>query len=311
MYGHDGFDVDVLRNLQSLYSGLNFKIAISKDLIPADLLVIQRAPCAALDLRQYEAVHLYDYVANDLTELLQSCKEHPALLIFASSTARRGQILEKFPELTDKIHVSAPPVDTHLWVSSNLYRATKYEVVHIGNHKPYYSGGADVYATRFLSLLQNTGVHVWGVGWDSVLKAEYWHGRSSIGKVSNLYGSSRIALGMMYPHQRGVSLSGRFWHAPLNGCQLISEPSIFSGKIPGVISSDYAQNPAAVLLQNPVDRLKLANDAAAFWDDAFASLKAVARAHLETYESVSRRLTVKFAMAFLLTQLRNARWAIS
>lgn len=311
MYGHDGFDVDVLRNLQSLYSGLNFKIAISRTLIPADILVIQRPPSAALDLSQYGAVHLYDYVANDLTTLLRSCGDHPGLLIFASSSARREQLVEKFPELSEKIDVSPPPVDTRLWISRNLYEEAKFDLVHIGNHKPYYSDGNDVYAAQFLGLLQNGGVHVWGAGWDGLIDAGHWHGRSSIAKVSSIYASSRIALGMMYPHQRSVSLSGRFWHAPLNGCQLISEPSIFADAVPGVLSSDYAHPPAAGLPPDDVDRIQLAKEAATYWEDAYGSLMAVARGHLETCDIGSRRPTLKFVRAFLLTQIRNARWAVS
>lgn len=311
MYGHDGFDVDVLRNLQSLYSGLNFRIAISNTLVPAGLLVIQRPPSTALDLAQYAAVHLYDYVANDLTPLLRSCSSHPGLLIFASSLERRGQLVEKFPELSEKIHISAPPVDTRLWISSKVRDEPKYEIVHIGNHKPYYSDGVDVYASQFLRMLQNGGVHVWGAGWDGLIEADFWHGRSSIGRVSDIYASSRIALGMMYPHQRGVSLSGRFWHAPLNGCQLISEPSIFAGAVPGVVRNDYAQNSAEGFFPGTVNRYQLANEAAAYWEDAYASLKAIVRDHLEKYDVRSQRPTLKFARAFLLTQLRNARWAVS
>lgn len=310
IYGHDGFDVDVLRNLQSLYSGFQYRIAISKRLIPADLLVIQRPPSAALDLSNYSAVHLYDYVANDLSPLLASCLDHPGLLVFASSSARRDELIQELPELAAKISVSCPPVHGPLWMSKKIHEDPKYDVVHIGNYKPYYAGHTDPYASRFLQMIRAGGVHVWGVGWRDSLKPQYWHGRLAIGKVSEIYASSRFALGMMYPHQRTVSLSGRFWHAPLNGCHVISEPGVFAGELPGVVSSDFLNTPEPQNFSETV-RLQLREEAANYWAREFRSLEAVVGEHLKNTAICRRPSRAGFVSAYLITQLKNARWSLS
>lgn len=309
IYGHDGFDVDVLRNLQSLYSAFRYRIAISKHLIPADLLVIQRPPSAALDLSNYSAVHLYDYVANDISPLLGSCLDHPGLFVFASSKARRDQLLQDFPRLYAKIRVSPPPVHGQLWISKNIHKVPKYDVVHIGNYKPYYSGHGDPYASRFLQMIRAGGVHVWGAGWRDCLKPEYWHGRLAIGRVSEIYASSRIALGMMYPHQRAVSLSGRFWHAPLNGCQVVSEPGVFADELPGVVSSEFVETPKPQDFTETA-RLQLRQEAISYWTEAFKTLETMVSDHLESVTMKRKSPSIKFISAYIVTQLKNARWSL-
>jgi hypothetical protein len=310
IYGHDGFDVDVLRNLQFLYSSFGYRIAISKQLIPADLLVVQRPPSAPLNFAKYGVVHLYDYVGNDLLSLLLSCGNHPGLLIFASSTARRNELLERFPDLSEKIRVSAPPVCTQLWMAKSLGSKPKYELVHIGNYKPYYSETWDEYASRFLKLIRCGGVHVWGAGWEDRLDGGYWRGRLGIGKVSEIYSKSLVALGMMYPNQRAVSLSGRFWHAPLNGCHVISEPSVFAGELPGVLSSEYINAPDPQEFTE-ASRIRLRQQSAKYWDDAFETLKAVVDTHIGSFALGRTRPTVEFVCAYMLTLAKKVRWGLS
>ncbi|MGM7777337.1 glycosyltransferase family protein [Arthrobacter sp. KNU-44] len=255
-------------------------------------------------------VHLYDYVANDISLLLNSCGDHPGLLIFASSAARRNELLERFPELSEKIRVSAPPVCSRLWKSNHLGGKPKYDLVHIGNYKPYYSESRDEYASRFLKLVQLGRVHVWGAGWEDRLDGEYCHGRLGISKVSEIYAKSRVALGMMYPNQRTVSLSGRFWHAPLNGCHIISEPSVFADDLPGVLSSEYIDAP------NPHDfseasRVRLQSHAVRYWDDAFQALKTVIENHMGSFPPGQARPTIKFFGAYIITLAKKVRWAFS
>lgn len=240
IYGHDGFDLDVLHNLRSFYKGLGCIVGFSRKLMPADILIIQRPPNSALDLERYSAVHIFDYVGSPIPNLLISVRNLSTVTIFAPSNERALELIGLEPALADRIAIAAPPVDPALWMASRPGVPRLAKPVHIGNYKSYYADGSDFYSSRFMRLIDEGIVDVWGGGWPEYETGQRRsRGRLGVFRVSGRYAGRRLALGMMYPNQRSISLSGRFWHAPLNGCALLSEPAAYSQSVPGVYEFDF------------------------------------------------------------------------
>ena len=74
----------------------------------------------------------------------------------------------------------------------------------------------------------------------------------------------------MYSYQRDVTLSGRMWQAPLNGCPLISEPAKLAHDIPGVFcQKDYLNTKDQVPSALPKD---LVESARHYWETKAVSL---------------------------------------
>ena len=84
---------------------------------------------------------------------------------------------------------------------------------------------------------------------------------------SNIYSKSKYALGLMYPFQRDITFSGRFWHAPLNGCYLFSEPGLYTKEVPGVIETDYSTENILAMSSNLNDFEGLQKKAIYFWEE--------------------------------------------
>jgi hypothetical protein len=71
---------------------------------------------------------------------------------------------------------------------------------------------------------------------------------------------------MMYPWQRAITFSGRFWHAPLNGCALISEPATWVAALPGVMETDYSEASIEDILRGgPGDPREIREAAHRYW----------------------------------------------
>lgn len=266
VFGADGFDLDVAFNLMAFYEQLGYSTVLSRELIPTDLLVIHRPPNSPLNLEAYGSVHVWDYVGTSIESLLPNLAAHPNVTIFASSGARTSALVELAPALEGRIHELLPPVATELWELP--IRETRYNSVHIGNFKPSYAAGKDAPSSEFLHVIERNRIDVWGAKWP--LNSDLDHGPARLHEVSKIYGQSSYALGMMYPFQREITLSGRFWHAPLNGCLLFTERSIFSQEVPGVKETDYT----SWLTSPPLGRVaqaRLQRKAHEYWHGRFVS----------------------------------------
>jgi hypothetical protein len=210
IYGHDGFDLDVLMNLLDTYRRLGFLVAYSNHLAPADLLVIQTPFDVALDLSTYTFIHIFDYVGLSISGLLESIPTGVDAHVFTSSTSRMDSLRSGPTSIpTDNIQNAFIPVDLKRF--SGLPRKRKHGMVHIGNFKPYYAEQIDKYATNFLQVIGEFDVDVWGSKtWETFIRKESFRGRAMLREVAPIYATSDFALGMMYPFQRGVTYSGRF-----------------------------------------------------------------------------------------------------
>lgn len=264
IFGHIGLDLDVTFNLRSFYRELGFVVIFSDKLYQTDLLVIVRGGDKPLDLKQYSysLVHVYDYGGWDYSQLVCSL-DFKNSYIFSTSLDKRTQIIKdfKFPE--NQIFIAFPPVDLKLWVEP--LEDIKYEKVHIGNYKPI--DGTDNYKEKFNNYIIKNSVNIWGLGWTSMVRKEYYHGKLGLFNVSKIYAKSGLALGLMYPFQREVTFSGRFWHAPINGCSVVSEPGLYTKKIPGIIETDYLPENIDSNLSSLEDRKDIARKAQQYWLD--------------------------------------------
>jgi hypothetical protein len=111
--------------------------------------------------------------------------------------------------------------------------------VHVGNFKKYELDRGDEILKSFLSFLLENKVQVWGAGWDQILPPNQCMGPLPLKDLVKFYQKNKLALGIMYSWQRGKTVSGRFWQAPLSGCALLSEAVPIALNIPGVYQVNY------------------------------------------------------------------------
>jgi hypothetical protein len=260
IYGHNGLDLDIAFNLRSFYRQLGFKVFFSDKLLDADLLVIVRAIDSPIDISSFGflQVHVFDYGGWNFDAFVRTIN-HKITYIFCTSEMKRKRLIDflYFPQ--SQVFIALPPVDVKLW--SKSIQKVKNNFVHIGNYKPNIDG--DLIKVRFNEILSRFNIHIWGLGWQ--LDNRLYHGKVSLFDVSTIYSSSKYALGLMYPFQREVTFSGRFWHAPLNGCSLLSEPGLYTSFIPGVIETDYSIEDIEKKTAIKFDRIILQKQAREFW----------------------------------------------
>lgn len=265
IYGHDGLDLDVTYNLTSFYKGLGFNVFFSRKLHNADLLVVLRALDLEIDISafHYSLVHIYDYTGWDYDAFIRTI-DHRITFIFCTSETKKTRISEKLNFPQNQIFIALPPVDITLW--SKKLKDVKYNLVHIGNSKEFTD--TDIIKVQFNEAIGYFKPHVWGSGWR--VSNELYHGKAGLFQVSSIYSKSKFALGLMYPFQREVTFSGRFWHAPLNGCFLLSEPGLFTQKIPGIIETDYSINDIKNKTEGNFDRKTLQKESQEFWKKEYS-----------------------------------------
>jgi len=265
VYGHDGLDPDVSVNLLHAYRQAGCRPFLSRRLVPADVVCVERTPCEALDLSAYRVVHVLDYACQANEAFLRALQPHPAVTVFFPSARRRDEQLASAPGLARAARVLLPPVAVPLW-RARPRRKRDLALVHVGNFKPYYRDRSDPYATALLDRAQAGDLHLWGQGWEGCAPPAMQHGKAALRDVSGIYADTRVALGMMYPYQRNRTISGRFWHAPLNGALLLSEAGSLDLPIPGVLHVPELPSPAELeRLLSRHDADAVARQAQAYW----------------------------------------------
>lgn len=250
-------DLDVYLNVKLFYGSAGYRVV--KDKRPRDtaLLVILRGSREISDPEYAGIVHAYDYVRE--YKIDWKARFPKASAIFVVSPTR--------PECPDGVtYVQGYlPVIPELW--QGPLRRKDDLPVHISHCKP---AGDDKYQQDLLKLIKSGLVRVYGGKWDKAgVKTKplsYW-------QVNRMFAASSACYGLMYPYQRGKTLSGRMWQAPLNGCFVISEAGTNISHCPGVIemSGFSADNLATV--DRSIDACRtLAADAAQYWKVATQKL---------------------------------------
>lgn len=235
---------------------------MSRRLHDADLLVITRALDREIFLSafHYYLIHIYDYAGLDYDALIRSV-DHSKTFIFCTAESRKQRLTGMLDFPADQVFVAMPPVKIKMW--SNKMKTIKYEMVHIGNYKII--NDIDITGKGFNDAIIDNQVQVWGSGWK--MPKKFYHGKAGLFQVSGIYSQSEFAFGLMYPFQREVTFSGRFWHAPLNGCTLLSEPGYFTLSIPGIVETDYSPEDIKAKTRIKPDRGNVQEKAIKFWEE--------------------------------------------
>lgn len=276
IYGHNGLDLDVTFNLIAFYRKAGFSVFYADTLHDADVLVVLRAVDKAIDLSPYNfsVIHVYDYGGWGYDSFIKSI-DHSVSYIFCTSEEKRNRVIDKtsFPE--SRISVAFPPVAIKLWLAD--LKKNEFDIVHIGNYKPITE--ADFYKENFNRAIIDSKVHVWGLNWTGIVNNDLYHGKAGQFSVSGIYSKSACSFGLMYPFQRSVTFSGRFWHAPLNGCRLFSEPGVCTKNIPGVIETDYSAEDITQKIKDPAfNKQTIRAQALAFWTKENAKIEQLTKA---------------------------------
>ena len=271
IFGHNGLDMDVVLNVRSLYKDLGYFTVYDTKLVNASILVILRAvdsPIYNFDKYNFQQVHIYDYGGWNYDECIKSIN-HKNIFIFTTSLTHKQHLSEDLNFPKEKIFISLPPVDTKLWIKPKS--DPKFDLIHIGNCK--FKVVDDLFQTRFNTYIYCNNIPIWGQNWEKInVKSK---GAAGLFAVSKIYSKSRFALGIMVPFQRDVTFSGRFWHATLNGCYLISEPGLYTAIIPGVIESDFTDESIKKILDdnNKYNQDILRRTAKEFWNNEYKKIQ--------------------------------------
>jgi len=266
--GLDGIDPDVLVNLIAFYSGCGYRVRVGVGVGHApeacELLVIQRGhyqPGWQCPQAQGD-VHIYDYVYNGSSDYHSAFPSAQRVAVICPAGQPSGTTAVPPPCLVSSPH----PVVTGLWAPSREAAPSqqrRHALVHIGHHKPNPAG--DPWQQQIHQLASQGHCHFWGLGWERLIAAPAptLHGPSSLHEAQRIYRQAHAAVGVMHAFQRGNTLSGRMWQAPLNGCQLYTEALPAGMALPGVqVVNSFAHLPPPT--QTPQ---QLSEAARAYWDE--------------------------------------------
>lgn len=249
---YDYLDYDVYWNAKLFYRALGYEVRLGGDTSGVDLLVVLRGNPRGVDPVFNGEVHVYHYVAEPQAACSQEFPNASRIILI--SLIRPNDLPP------DVIYVKGYlPVIPELWCVRQPQPARQEQPVHISNFKEI---GTDHYQDELLELARQGDLLVYGSGWS---RHGVETGRISHWQANTILARSPWCYGFMYPHQRGVTLSGRMWQAPLHGCFVISELGTNITRAPGVIEAcSFLEPPFPCGL--PADsRERLRREASAFW----------------------------------------------
>lgn len=227
LYSTDGFDLDVLENQRQLYLALGCKVIWGGILVPCDLIVVLRCMREDVIIAPSDTPLMFlDYSGQDVYEVFENTLSTNKFCITSQKSLEDGKF----------VYFGHPYVSIESQ-SSNLSEL-QYTYVHIGNYKPKRT--INNINSLFVNYCNAVNCNVWGKGWEDVPRNGFtFHGPLRPEKVSDVYSRSRFALGVKHDFQIGRAISGRYWHAPLNGCVLFVEDPYLLDEIPGIYLYGY------------------------------------------------------------------------
>ena len=270
----DYLDKDVYLNIRAFYRAVGYRLipptarlkGASDD--QANLLVVLRGDNGS-DLKDFHGpIHIYDYVKEYAVdwERRYPSASHVTVVALASSSFHPAE--DSHAASDDSSRVSRVdaylPVIPALWMRS--WSGKRQQPVHISNFKRM---GDDAYQRDLLALIRAGVVRAFGANWQLAgVRAR----PLSYRQANQLLAASACCFGLMWPYQRGRTLSGRMWQAPLNGCFVLSETGTDILGCPGVIECEAFHAGAATLELAPQACRDLADEASAFWESHSRSL---------------------------------------
>lgn len=272
----DYLDKDVYLNIRAFYRAAGYRLipptarlnGASNDRV--DLLVVLRGDNGC-DLKDFQGpVHVYDYVkeyAVDWERRYPSAAHVTVVALAASSFHSGGDSQSTADDSSRVTRVDGYlPVIPALWMLP--WSGKRQQPVHISNFKRM---GDDAYQRDLLALIRAGVVKAFGGNWQ--LAGVTAH-PLSYRQANQQLAASAWCFGLMWPYQRGRTLSGRMWQAPLNGCFVLSERGTDILGCPGVIECEAFHTDAATPVQSPQACRNLANEASIYWESHSRSLAA-------------------------------------
>lgn len=246
----DYCDFDVFLNVSLFYKLAGFDISQDFDSSRTTLLVALRGLPNRVFSDFHGVVHVYDYVKELSYTYSDYFPNADLIYIVSPSDALKTDLLCRY------IHAYLP-VFPSLWqLPRNPPVNRPMLPVHIANYKPI---ADDPYQHQLIELITTNKIMVYGDKWEKVSIATV---PLSYYSANRMLSCSYFCYGLMYPYQRGSSLSGRMWQAPIHGCLVLSELGTNIFNCPGVLEvSDYRIDLSS--LQHSPGTLR--EDASSFW----------------------------------------------
>lgn len=248
-FSFDYLDLDVFLNVTTFYRLAGYRVVNARHLASCNLAILLRGRPPRVFPEFLGTLHFYDYVCEhsfDPRDYFPNASEIFVVSLVDPEAARSDV----------RLIYGYVPVLPELWQFSLPFLRSKNLPLHISNYKPLLN---DLYQDQLVQLIRIGKVKVYGSRWDRIqLRAR----PLSYLAANCLLASSQVCFGLMYPYQRGKSLSGRMWQAPLQGCIVFSEVATNFFHCPGVIElEEYTESsiPASTC------SAQLATIAATFW----------------------------------------------
>jgi hypothetical protein len=282
----DYLDLDVALNVRAFYGCAGYRILPSERRSgEADLLVVLRGDNGRSHRDFRGEVHIYDYVKEYKVDWLERFPRAASVVLISlstpSSTVQDPSLSHQDPHPSQPSlpNPLAPAPSSRLrWIDAYLpvipalwqrpWSRKQQRALHLSNYKRM---PGDAFQQDLLEQIQAGVVQVFGANWQrlgvSTHPLSYWQANRRLARCARCFG-------LMWPYQRGLTLSGRMWQAPLQGCFVLSEAGTNRLAVPGVLElPSFA--PAALPPPPDLDACRqLSQEAATFWEDHTRQLAA-------------------------------------
>lgn len=267
----DYLDKDVYLNIRAFYRAAGYRLispGVKSDR-HADLLVVLRGDNGS-EYRDFRGeIHVFDYVKEydvDWGRRYPRASRITVVSLAGSSHKESDDSIEASGDQRIVLLDAYLPVVPSLWTCR--WRDKRPRPVHVSNFKRM---GLDSYQRDLLALIQAGAVDAYGGHWNLV--GVQTHPLSYL-QANRMLAASACCFGLMWPYQRGLTLSGRMWQAPLNGCFVFSEIGTDILGCPGVLEHEAFDAEVASQVFSIQACRQLASDAAEFWEAHTRSLAA-------------------------------------
>ncbi len=247
-------DLDVIWNVRLFYACAGYVVSEKEPSSSEDLLVILRGDPGRRFIEHRGVVHVYDYV-KELDVDWKRC----------FPVAQKILLVSLFkPKASDPDITWVPgylPVIPEFW-QREPFRKKEDRPLHIANLKPV---GIDPYQQDLIRLARRGLIRVHGSNWD---RLEIRTTGLSYLEANQLLAGAFCCYGLMYPYQRGSTLSGRMWQAPLHGCLVISEKGTNPLQLPGILEVERFAPDTLLSVGSIQECLRIRTLATRYWKDA-------------------------------------------
>jgi len=256
----DFLDGDVYLNVRGFYAAAGFQLLDRGNASP-ELLVVLRGDNGSSWSDFRGQVHVYDYVKEYRVDWPARYPQAASIQLISLENPGASSQDPRLRWVRGYL-----PVLPALWSRPTLRR--RQRPVHLSNYKRM---PGDAFQEQLLALIRGGLVEVFGGRWQLVGVPSR---ALSYRQANRLIAASASCFGLMWPYQRGRTLSGRMWQAPLNGCFVFSEPDSDLLGCPGVIEAPRFDGETAARRFSPQQCAVLALEADRFWRQHSAALAA-------------------------------------